>query len=148
MVKFTLHRPGSSDHLYLTAVSYPTICSTLPSITGVSNYTHLAGLELADKPVCRGEDSSSIDILIGSDHYWKFVTGEMRRGNQGPVAIQSKLGWLLSGSIGLYEDAKQTHTHLMLTRECFSGSHEPLQHVLRTFRETESIGITEGNPEV
>lgn len=42
MVKFTLHRPAPSEHLSLTAVSYPAICSTLPSITGVNNYTHLA----------------------------------------------------------------------------------------------------------
>ena len=37
-----------------------------------------------------------IDILIGSNFYWQFMTGEMQRGRHGrPVAIRSHLGWVL-----------------------------------------------------
>jgi len=32
-------------------------------------------------------------VLLGSDFYWKFVTGEVCHGAVGPVAIYSKLGW-------------------------------------------------------
>jgi len=83
-----------------------------------------------------------IDVLIGSDHYWKFVTGEIRQGEQGPVAIRSKLGWLLSGSVDSSHGVGLTHTNLTLTKECIPESHEPLQDVLCTFWETKSIGIT------
>ena len=53
-------------------------------------YAHLSGLELAD--YSRGTDAGEIDVLIGSDFYWKLVTGEVRHGVVGPVAIYSKLG--------------------------------------------------------
>ena len=143
VVRFSLHRPGSSERLSLTAVSYPSICSNLPAFTGVHDYAHLAGLELADRSGCRGKDGGSIDVLIGSDNYWKFVMGEVRRGEQGPIAVQSKLGWLLSGSMDSSHWDELTHANLILTKECIPESHEPLQDVLCTFWETESIGITE-----
>ena len=38
-----------------------------------------------------------VDLLIGSDFYWDFVSGEMRRGDKGPVAAKTTLGWILSG---------------------------------------------------
>ena len=40
-----------------------------------------------------------MDVRIGSDFYWQFVGSEIRQGNQGPVAVNSKLGWLLSGPL-------------------------------------------------
>ena len=33
-------------------------------------------------------------MLIGSDFYWDFVTGETIRGQGGSVAINTKLGWV------------------------------------------------------
>ena len=64
----------------------------------MKEYAHLSGLELAD--CSGGTDAGEIDVLIESDFYWKFVTGKVRRGSGGPVAIYSKLGRLLSGLIG------------------------------------------------
>ncbi len=52
-------------------------------------------LEPAD--FCNDEESTSIDILIGSDHYWKLVIGRVVQGKRGPTAIYTKLGWVLSG---------------------------------------------------
>ena len=43
--------------------------------------------------------SKHIDILIGADHYYNIVIGEVIRGSARPVAISSKLGWLLSGPV-------------------------------------------------
>jgi len=36
-------------------------------------------------------------MLIESDFYCDIVTGDIRCGNEGPVAVNSKFGWLLSG---------------------------------------------------
>ena len=49
---------------------------------------HLDSLELADEPCCSG---NSIDLLIGSDFYQNFVTGETKRGEEGPIAVNSTL---------------------------------------------------------
>ena len=38
-------------------------------------------------------------MLVGSDHYWRIVTGRTRRGTSGPVAIEMKMGWVLSGPV-------------------------------------------------
>ena len=76
LVQFDIHNPRLSERVSLTAICYPVICSTLPSIREVDNYAHLSSLELAD--CWEGTDSDTIDVLVGSDYYWKFVTGETR----------------------------------------------------------------------
>ena len=48
------------------------------------------GLELADSS--DAEDVLEVDVLIGSDVYWRLVTGRMRRGRTGPTVIQTKSG--------------------------------------------------------
>ena len=59
------------------------------------SYSHLANLKLADPPT---EDcGSEVDVLIGNDFYWPFFTGDMKRGESGPVAMKTGLGWVLSG---------------------------------------------------
>ena len=60
----------------------------------------MQGLKLADN----GQNKGKIDLLIGADFYWSVVNGAVKRGNDvGPVALGSKLGWLLSEQItGIY----------------------------------------------
>ena len=85
---------SSGEKIDLTALSVPVICSPLPPAIDV-DYPHLEGLELAD-PLDE-DNESRIDILIGSDFYWNIVTGDIIRGGSGPIAVRSKLGWLLTG---------------------------------------------------
>ena len=143
LVRFDIHKPGSSERVTLTAISYPMICSTLPSIMKVDKYVHLSSLELADCPGDTGIDA--IDVLVGSDYYWNFVTGETCRGTDGPVAIRSRLGWLLSGAVDSSDGGANACTHLILTNgpNCIPEVQDPIQEVLRKFWEIESIGIVE-----
>ena len=60
-------------------------------------YSHLASLNLADTH--HGDTSIEIDMLVGSDFYWQLTIGEMIQGDHGPVAINTKLGWVLSGLV-------------------------------------------------
>ena len=60
-------------------------------------YSHLASLKLADTH--QGDNPIEIDMLIGSDLYWQLVTGEIIRGQVGPVTVKTKLGWVLSGPV-------------------------------------------------
>jgi hypothetical protein len=85
---------SSVEKMDLTALSVPVICSPLPPAVDV-DYPHLEGLELAD-PLDE-DNESRIDILIGSEFYWNIVTGDIIRGGSCPIAVRSKLGWLLTG---------------------------------------------------
>ena len=82
----------------MTALAVPLICSPLKDQAvqfSQQSYSHLADLELADHPT---EDcDSEVDVLIGNDFYWSFFTGDMKRGESGPVAMKTSLGWVLSG---------------------------------------------------
>ena len=57
----------------------------------------LPNFELADYDL--SGNSGKIDALIGSDHYWDVVSGDIIREASGPVAIKSIIGWLLLGPI-------------------------------------------------
>ena len=121
----------------------PTICVPLIGhSTCVRQYPHLLGLELAD-----AHDTDSrmpIDMLIGSDYYWELVTGSICRGANGPIAIHTKLGWVLSGPSACVEPGRcatnLTVTHVLRADSC---SAEPctLEDQLRAFWELEALGI-------
>ena len=38
-----------------------------------------------------------MDVLNGADYYWELVTGHMSQCEDGPVAVHTQLGWVLSG---------------------------------------------------
>lgn len=60
-------------------------------------YPHLEGLGTADQSLI-DNPAVDVDILIGPDHYFEIVIGAIRRGDKGPVAVQSEFGWLVSDS--------------------------------------------------
>ena len=46
-----------------------------------------------------------VQVLLGCGEFWRFVNGEVVRGEaDGPVALQTKLGLVLSGPFGLVSD--------------------------------------------
>ncbi len=48
----------------------------------------------------KGQDTLEIDVLIGSNFLWNFQGDGIIRGETNePVAIQTKLGWVLSGPL-------------------------------------------------
>ena len=82
-------------------------CVVVEDIANISNchaeiakkkYPHLHNIWFSD--VCRSVDALCVDVLIGSDWLWEFHQGETRRGGPGePVAVKTKLGWVLSGPL-------------------------------------------------
>lgn len=144
MVNLQLRKSEHDDPITISALTFPVICSPLPA-KACTSYAHLDGLELADKPCSSG---SSIDLLIGSDYYWNFVTGETKRGEEGPIAVNSKLGWLLSRPLNETVDRSYiTHSNLIIDSHnslIFRPSQDDvLANTLKNFWETESIGISE-----
>ena len=75
---------------------------------------------------------------------WELTTGEIRRGNTGPVAIGAKLGWVLSGP-GLSMPTQLSATNLITTHILTVGARPlndyDLNETLCSFWELESLGI-------
>ena len=104
----------------------------LPSI--VPNLQYLKGLKLAH-PVTANEQFD-ISLLIGVDYYWKIVQDEVIRGD-GPIAVKSKLGYLLSGPVhsNVPASAPIHVANVMIT-------HKTEEFDLERFWTIESLGIT------
>ena len=133
------------EFLTLPVVVVPHICDPVHTCsvdTATTTYSHLRGLELADPVV--DESDLEIDILIGSDHYWKVVTGRVVRGESGPIAIETRLGWILSGPSQEVESTvinfAATHSSHLLRVNSVTD-HEDLDAGLKKFWDLESLGI-------
>ena len=80
------------DSLTISAVVVPHICDPVqmqPISPCKAVYQHLSNLKLADS----GDSATElqIDILTGSDHYWRLVTGRVVKESSGPTAVKTKL---------------------------------------------------------
>ena len=69
----------------------------------------LAGLDLAET----GGGTGKVDVLLGSDFYWDIFSGAVKRGDSGPIALQSKFGWVLSGK---FENGKVINPSIVSPR--------------------------------
>jgi hypothetical protein len=144
--KLTLESRTNRDGVEISAINFPTICSPVRTSVNTS-YAHLRGLELADENEDNKDDT--IDILIGADHYWDFITEDIVRGEGGPSAISSKLGWLLSGrTTQSSSNNHSTMSNLILAGDPCQNSAIPNRNdeivdSLKRFWDIESIGITD-----
>ncbi|XP_078374406.1 uncharacterized protein LOC144657946 [Oculina patagonica] len=143
LVKIRLNKPGLNEEVEISALSFPVICSSLQSKVDINKFPQLETLQLADE--FNDGNNNSIDVLIGSDHYWNIVHGETIRCESGPTAISSKLGWLLSGPGG-ESVGNATVSNLVITGEradhpFYTNEHDQQVNTLKDFWETESIGI-------
>ncbi len=129
----------------LTLFTVPIICEPLscqPVSLCQDSFDHIMGLDLADPS--NGRSRLEVDILIGSDQYWDLTTGETRRGRSGPVAINTELGWVLSGP-AMSPDQIQPFTSLMTHTLRVDGQTLAVQALddrLKSFWELESFGIS------
>lgn len=121
------------ENIPLNVLVIPEIAVPLQThMKSVANLKHLRGLRLAH-PVT-DDDMFDIEILIGADYYWSIVGDTIIRG-QGPTAVESKLGYLLSGPT--------------LSSACNTGNsilnvivaHKEEEINLEKFWEIESLGV-------
>ena len=101
VVKFCVKSKKKDLSIYLNAFVND-VCQPLANQEirfAKENYPYLLDLELADFD--SNNSSMNIDILIGADYYWQFIENHVIRSDNGtgPVAIASKLGFILSGPI-------------------------------------------------
>ena len=136
----------TNDDEYVRALKFPMICSPLTERAHLQDHLHLQELELVDS----AQSLNSIDILSSSDHYWDFVTGESIRGDFGPTAVKSKLGWLLSGPTNNSQNETNVVSDLVITGESFSNGakeSDEMAGMLERLWDVEGLGIVETNYE-
>jgi hypothetical protein len=142
------------ESFILSVVVVPHICDPVraqPIATSRRMYDHISSLDLADPGDVTGE--LAINILIGSNNYWKLVTGKVLKGAHGPTAIKTHLGWVLSGPVEGVTDEDtvvnvvNANTTTMLKVDAFSEP-EGLEVGLRRFWELESLGVLEDEQSV
>ena len=90
LVRLQLKR--QTKDIEITALSFPKICAPLSTLD-IDKYPHL---ELADESLLN-DTSSDVDVLIRFDFYYDIITGDIRRGDEGPCAVNSEFGWLVCG---------------------------------------------------
>ena len=141
------------EPLTLSVVVVPHICDpvhTKPITFAKHTYEHISGLDLADSGDVT--DELGIDILVGSDHYWRLVTGRVSKGPHGPTAIETRLGWVLSGPVeGMAQEDTAINfvvTHSTHSLRVDTTDPESLESGLRRFWELESLGILKNEQSV
>ena len=95
LIECIVNSRHENSALCINAYVVPTICAPLNGQiinSAKQEYTHLKGLRLAEE--ARDEEELQVDVLIGADHCWDFVSKIEKRGDQGrPVATYTRLGW-------------------------------------------------------
>ncbi|XP_077865924.1 uncharacterized protein LOC144353209 [Saccoglossus kowalevskii] len=103
----------------------------------IRNLHHIRRLPLAHPPST--DLTMDIDILIGVDRYWDYITGVVRQGN--PVAVSSLFGYLLSGPI--YTHRRRTRHNNAHTFHIASVKSTDIEmdNRIATYWDLETIGI-------
>ncbi|XP_063404398.1 uncharacterized protein LOC134687869 [Mytilus trossulus] len=107
----------------------------------INSLPYLRGLQLAH-PVTQDE-KFSISLLVGADYYWSLVQDEVIRGD-GPTAVKSKIGYLLSGPLNTDINTQEWNSTMMNVLV----THKPDECDLQKNREIESSGLETDSDEI
>ncbi|XP_053389951.1 uncharacterized protein LOC128552902 [Mercenaria mercenaria] len=102
----------------------------------VGHLPYLKRLKLAH-PMSE-EDNFEIEILVGADHYWDIVQDTIIRGD-GPTAIQSRIGYLLSGPLSTENQIQPSPFPVSMLNVMTMHVQEEVN--LERFWEVESLGV-------
>ena len=140
-------------NVFVSAYEVDVICGPIANQTinfAQQHYPHLQNLPLADSAT--GDGDLDVDIMIGADYYWSFVQNHVVRGesNYSPVAIRTRLGYVLSGPINLpsgYETSSYLNISHSMKTECsvlkedFLSQDGTIRRELNKFWDYETLGI-------
>ena len=128
----------------ISALVVPYICEAVYRQSPrkiADHFDHLSGLDLADDGRCGA--TSAVEILIGSDYYWSLVSGQVYRGTTGPIALDTRVGWILSGPTegSKFEESVASTLMTHALRVDALSELEGLEVGLKRFWDLESIGV-------
>ena len=142
IVQFKIKNKFNSNFIVVEALCVPSICSPLTNqcMESVRKCQEFSEFEFADY-----EDQSSADrpvgISVGIDYYHAFMTGRVVRSQLGPVASETKVGWVVSGrdvsSAGSMHCLETDLLRTTVEKEDYS-----LRQELEKFWSVENIGFS------
>ena len=149
VVKIQLATSNPRETIEIIAHVVDTVCAPITQqyvTEAARKYPHLRGLQLAETS---NEASLHINMLIGADQYWKVASGETITGNDGPAAIKTRLGWILSGPVGginIHNEKAASHmsTHHVLlinNQRANANVNDALDATVSKFWDLETSGI-------
>ena len=114
----------NKGHIPISVLIVPKLAAPIRNSvrTHLDKLPYLRGLPLAH-PVT-SDENFHISILIGADFYWQFIQDTIVRGD-GPTAVKSRLGYLLSGPLPtplVYITCSQVLTLTCITEEVDSDN--------------------------
>ncbi|XP_024885965.1 uncharacterized protein LOC112463685, partial [Temnothorax curvispinosus] len=118
----------------ISAIILPRLSAYASGTSAVAmSWAHIRGLSLADPDYSA---SDAIDVLLGADVYAAILRQGLRRGGNGePVAQNTTLGWIISGSVG-----ELSSGHSAQAFQC--RVEEDLADMVRRFWEQDEIPST------
>lgn len=133
-VTLTLSAKKGGATMSVPALILPRLTVYAGGLDGRSGaWPHLHGLDLADPEYC---EADPVEILLGADVYATILRQGLRKGGpREPVAQNTTLGWILSGTISDTKSGFVTHTH-----QC--RVEDNLASVVRRFWEQEEVSVT------
>ena len=106
------------------------------------NFDHFEQIYFSD--VTRHGESLQVDILIGANFLWEFMSGQtIRGGPQERVAIKTMLGWVLSGPLKVCKLDYYSHASINFVSISVKSEMQPLDTMVNKLWDLESLGIKE-----
>ena len=81
--KVNIANKNNGESIEITAIGFPTICAPLPKRLFLPRQFRTCDFNSCDS----SNDNDSIDILVGADHYWDIVTGDVIHGGNSPTWV-------------------------------------------------------------
>ena len=134
----------SSLRLDVMALVLPKLSSYKPpAVPNQTDLNHFKGLRLAD-PAYTAD--ARVEVLLGADVYAEIIQeGIVRSFANQPIALNSKLGWLITGNISLpssnstQNQSKSSPT--VLHCSCNPSGDDKLSDLLEEFWRAEEVGV-------
>ncbi|XP_077553627.1 uncharacterized protein LOC144168541 [Haemaphysalis longicornis] len=146
IVELRLRSQYSDTETIIEAVEVPFICKDVvpvPVDHAFVQEIEVKGGPIADKLIYPGMPAvQGIALLIGADHLWKFLSGQVLRSteNNGLAAIETKFGWTFQGPLSI--DSSLTMATNVCILKIGLESDIKQQAILEKFWELDAIGVT------
>lgn len=118
----------------IEALTTPVICRPAEAVDiHPTRWCHLRNIAFPEE---FPREEQEIDVLIGLDFYYSFVTRDIvRGGSREPVAVRTTLGWVFCGPTGGHGQECTVSMNVQISVE------EQLNETLQKFWDLESIGV-------
>ncbi|KAL1467384.1 hypothetical protein MTO96_042227 [Rhipicephalus appendiculatus] len=98
-VQLKLQSRFDAQEITMDALEVPEVCTVkTPAIEqGLLMQFHERKMLIADEQWIGDRPTQTISVIIGSDNYWRIVTGKIERLSNDLCAVETIFGWLVQG---------------------------------------------------